>query len=121
MLDFTGHSCVNCRKMERAVLSKPEVLSKLSQHFILASLYCDDKSELADADKYVSTHDGTKITNLGDKNVDLEVNTYGEVGQPIYIFVDENGKILKKAGGFNPDVPRFLGIMEDVLKGYKKK
>jgi thiol:disulfide interchange protein DsbD len=121
MLDFTGHSCVNCRKMERAVLSKPEVLNKLSQHFILASLYCDDKTTLAEADKYVSKHDGTKINNLGDKNVDLEVNTYGEVGQPIYIFVDENGKILKKAGGFNPDVARFLSIMDEVEQSYKKK
>ncbi len=25
MIDFTGHSCANCRKMESEVLSKPEV------------------------------------------------------------------------------------------------
>jgi thiol:disulfide interchange protein len=121
LLDFTGHSCVNCRKMERAVLSKPEVLNELSKHFILASLYCDDKSSLAPGDEVVSKTDGSKITNLGDKNVDLEVNTYGEVGQPIYIFVDENGKIIKKAGGYVPDVPRFLKIIEEVKAAHKKK
>src|SRR5690606_8025399 len=44
LLDFTGHSCVNCRKMERAVLSKPDVLRQLNENFIVASLYCDDKT-----------------------------------------------------------------------------
>jgi thiol:disulfide interchange protein DsbD len=121
MLDFTGHSCVNCRKMERAVLSQPEVLREISQHFILASLYCDDRTSLAEADQYISKASGEKITTLGEKNVDLEVNTYGEVGQPIYIFVDENGKVIKNAKGYNPDVPRFLNIINEVKAAHKKK
>lgn len=121
LLDFTGHSCVNCRKMERAVLSRPEVLKELSEQFIVASLYCDDKTSLAEKERYVSKKDGSEITTLGDKNVDLEVNTYGEVGQPIYIFVDSEGKVLKKAGGYVPDVQRFLDIMKEVKEAYKKK
>lgn len=121
MLDFTGHSCVNCRKMERAVLSKPEVLKELSQNFILASLYCDDRTPLAEADQYISKTSGEKITTLGEKNVDLEVNTYGEVGQPIYIFVDENGKVIKNAGGYKDDLPRFLKIINEVKEAHKKK
>jgi len=121
LLDFTGHSCVNCRKMERAVLSKPEVLRGLSEDFIVASLYCDDKSSLSENEVYKSAKDGNMITTLGDRNVDLEVNTYGEVGQPIYIFVDSEGKVLKKAGGYVPDVQRFLDIMKEVKAAYKKK
>lgn len=120
LLDFTGHSCVNCRKMERAVLSRPEVLQQLSEHFIVASLYCDDQTSLAEKDQYKSKKDGSMITTLGDRNVDLEVS-YGEVGQPIYIFVDGDGKVLQKAGGYVPDVQRFLGIMEQVRASYKKK
>lgn len=121
LLDFTGHSCVNCRKMERAVLSKPEVLRGLSEHFIVASLYCDDKTSLPESEVYKSAKDGNMITTLGDRNVDLEVNTYGEVGQPIYIFVDSEGKVLKKAGGYVPDVQRFLDMMNEVKDTYKKK
>ncbi|WP_118974497.1 protein-disulfide reductase DsbD family protein [Taibaiella koreensis] len=120
LLDFTGHSCVNCRKMERAVLSKPEVLRELSEDFIVASLYCDDKASLSEKEAYKSK-DGNTITTLGDRNVDLEVNTYGEVGQPFYIFVDSDGKVLKKAGGYVPDVQRFLDIMKEVKSAYKKK
>jgi thiol:disulfide interchange protein DsbD len=119
LLDFTGHSCVNCRKMERAVLSKPEVLRQLSQDFIVASLYCDDKTELPKEEQYKST-DGGMVTNLGERNIDLEVGKYGEVGQPIYIFVDSDGKVLKNAGGYVPDVERFLKIMAGVKENYKK-
>ncbi len=119
LLDFTGHSCINCRKMERAVLSKPAVMKVLREDFILASLYCDDKQPLADGEAYTSKT-GEKIKNLGDKNLDIEVNIYGEVGQPIYIFVDGNGQIIKKAGGYVDDVPRFQNIMQEVKDAYKK-
>lgn len=114
LLDFTGHSCINCRKMERAVLSKPEVLKELQQNFIVASLYCDDKQSLWNGEKYTSK-DGTQVTTLGDKNVDIEVNKYAAIGQPMYIFVDGDGNVIKNAGGYVDDVARFQKIMQDVL------
>lgn len=120
LLDFTGHSCVNCRKMERAVLSKPEVLRELSQHFIVASLYCDDKTSLPEGEQYVAK-DGSKITTLGSKNLDLELTRFGAVAQPLYIFVDENGNVLRNAAGYNPDVQRFLTIINEVKEAHKKK
>ena len=46
MIDFTGHSCANCRKMESEVLSKPEVSKALHDNFVVASLYVDEKREL---------------------------------------------------------------------------
>jgi thiol:disulfide interchange protein DsbD len=39
MLDFTGHSCANCRKMEAEVWSDPEVLKVIKEDFVLVSLY----------------------------------------------------------------------------------
>ena len=119
LLDFTGHSCINCRKMERAVLSKPAILKTLREDFILASLYCDDRQPLADGEEYISPT-GEKIKTLGNKNLDIEVNKYGEVGQPIYIFVDGDGQVIKNAGGYVDDVPRFQNIMEEVKAAYKK-
>lgn len=121
LLDFTGHSCINCRKMERAVLSKPEVLRELREHFVVASLYCDDKTPLPENERYISKHDGSEITNLGGKNLDIEVSRFHEVGQPIYIFVDSDGKLIKHAGGYNPDVQRFLKIIDDVKAEYGKR
>jgi len=118
LLDFTGHSCVNCRKMERAVLSKPEVLRDLNQNFILASLYCDDKTPLPENERYTSK-DGSQVKTLGDKNLDLELTRFGAVAQPLYIFVDADGNVLKNAGGFVPDVQRFVNIMNEVKEAHK--
>lgn len=120
LLDFTGHSCVNCRKMERAVLSKPRVSRELNDNFILASLYCDDRTELAEADRYTNK-EGKEIRTLGAKNLDLEVSRFGEVGQPIYIFVDSEGNLIKNAGGYVDDVERFVKIMEEVKAKFHKK
>ncbi len=119
LLDFTGHSCVNCRKMERSVLSKPEVLRELKQNFVVASLYCDDKTVLAKEDQYTAK-DGSLIKTIGDKNLDLELTKFGAVAQPLYIFVDGEGNVLKNAGGFVPDVQRFMDIMNTVREAHKK-
>jgi thiol:disulfide interchange protein len=120
LLDFTGHSCVNCRKMERVVLSKPEILRELSQNFIVASLYCDEKeTQLLENEKYTAK-DGSKIENLGQKNLDIELTKFGAVAQPLYIFVDGDGNIIKNAGGFVPDVQRFLRIINEVKEAHKK-
>jgi len=117
LLDFTGHSCVNCRKMERTVLSKPEVLKELSQHFIVASLYCDDKTDLLPDEQYTAK-DGSKVTTLGAKNLDIELTRFGAVAQPLYIFVNADGSVIKNAGGFVADVPRFLNIIEEVKQAH---
>jgi thiol:disulfide interchange protein len=46
MIDFTGWSCVNCRKMEDNVWSQPAVLKIISEDYVLISLYVDDKTPL---------------------------------------------------------------------------
>ncbi|MEJ7683555.1 MAG: thioredoxin family protein [Segetibacter sp.] len=40
MLDFTGHSCANCRKMEAEVWDDPEVMKRIKEDFVLISLVC---------------------------------------------------------------------------------
>lgn len=120
LLDFTGHSCVNCRKMERSVLSKPEVLRMLKQDFIVVSLYCDDKTTLAENEFFKSKIDGANITTIGGKNLELEITKFGAVAQPLYIFTDSDGNVIQNAGGFVPDVQRFVNIMNQVKEKYKK-
>lgn len=120
MIDFTGHSCANCRKMEAEVLSKPEVSNSLHKDFIVASLYVDEKRELPENEKYTSKFDGSKIKNVGAKNLDFEATIANSNAQPLYIFTDQEGKIIKNAGGYEPDVDRFVNILKEV-KGENKK
>jgi len=61
LLDFTGHACVNCRKMEERVWSDTKVLEVLKNDIVLISLYVDDKRSLPENEKYISETTGKKI------------------------------------------------------------
>lgn len=53
MLDFTGHTCANCRKMEEQVWKNPEVLKRIKENFVLVSLYVDEyDTELPESEHY---------------------------------------------------------------------
>ena len=121
MIDFTGHSCANCRKMEAEVLSKPEVSSILHNDFIVASLYVDEKRELPDEEKYVSKFDSSNVNNVGAKNLDLEATIANSNAQPLYIFTDQQGNIIKNSGGYEPGVERFINILNEVKNVNKAK
>ncbi len=119
LVDFTGHSCVNCRKMERAVLSKPDILKRMRDEFIIVSLYCDDKTKLSESE-IITGSDGKKITTLGAKNLELQYTKFNAVAQPLYVFVDSDGNIILNAGGYDPDIDRFHKVMDEVLSKFSK-
>jgi thiol:disulfide interchange protein len=121
MLDFTGHSCANCRKMESEVLNQDEVRMVLKNDFIVASLYVDDKLSLPESEQYVSKIDGSKIKRMGAKNLDFEATIANSNAQPLYIFVDKDGKVIKDAGGYEPGIDRFKKILEEVKAEFKKR
>lgn len=121
MIDFTGHSCANCRKMESEVLNHDEIRNVLKNDFIVASLYVDDKLELPESEQYISTIDGSKIKRMGAKNLDFEAVIANSNAQPLYIFVDKEGKVIKDAGGYEPGIERFKRILEEVKGEYRKR
>ena len=121
MVDFTGHSCANCRKMEAEVLSKPEISKMLKRDFVVASLYVDEKTELPENEKYTSKFDGSKIKNVGAKNLDFEATLANSNAQPLYVFVDEQGKFIQNGSGYDADVDRFVKILNDVKAENKKR
>ena len=110
MIDFTGHACANCRKMEREVLSNDEVIKKLQNDFVLISLYVDDKLKLPETE-WKKSADGSVLKQMGEQNLDFEATLTQNNSQPQYVFVDTSGKIILNAGGYNPDVQRFLGML----------
>ncbi len=46
LIDFTGWACVNCRKMEEQVWTRPEIAALIKEKYILVSLYVDDRKKL---------------------------------------------------------------------------
>ncbi len=122
MLDFTGIACVNCRKMESEVWSKPEVARRLRDDFIVVSLYCDmNKIVLPIDQQYFSKDLNSQVTTLGNKNADLQASKFGSNSQPFYFYIDEEGNKLADAGyAYDPDVQKFIDHLEAVKANYKK-
>jgi thiol:disulfide interchange protein len=94
MLDFTGHACVNCRKMENNVWSVNSVLSILKNDVVLISLYVDDKRELPKSEQFTSKTTGSEIETIGDKWTDFMISKYNTNTQPLYVLTDLNGNNL---------------------------
>lgn len=122
MLDFTGINCVNCRKMESQVWSKPEVAKILKEDFIVASLYCDiNRIELPKSEQYYSKDLNSDVTTLGNKNADLQASKFGSNSQPYYFYVDAKGRKLADQGySYDPDVQKFIAHLEKVKAKYKE-
>ena len=51
MLDFTGHACVNCRKMEASVWPDKDVYKLLHDELVIIQLYVDDKTALPEEEQ----------------------------------------------------------------------
>ncbi|HEY9176954.1 MAG TPA: cytochrome c biogenesis protein CcdA [Flavipsychrobacter sp.] len=123
MLDFTGINCVNCRKMESQVWSKPEVMKRLKEDFVVASLYCDyDKINLPESEQFYSAELNSKVKTLGDWNEHLQASKFNANTQPFYFFVDGDGnKLVEHGYGYDPNVQAFVDHLDKVLENYKNR
>ena len=118
MLDFTGHTCPNCRKMEEQVWRDPAVLSRIKENFVLVSLYVDETEELPINEQYTDKN-GVKIETVGGKNLDYEIKTFGFNAQPLYMFLDLNGKPLSDVKyGYDPSVAGFTKHLDAVKAAF---
>ncbi|BDB53114.1 thiol:disulfide interchange protein DsbD [Flavobacterium ammonificans] len=108
LLDFTGHACVNCRKMENTVWSDERILTLLKNEVVLISLYVDDKRELPKNEQTVSSTSGSSIETIGDKWTDFMISKYKTNTQPLYVLTDLEGTSLNSK---QPTIS-FVGIEE---------
>ena len=121
MIDFTGNTCVNCRKMEENVWSDPSVYNIIDNDYVLVSLYVDDQNELPADKQSVSKFDGSKIETDGDRWTDMETNLYKSNTQPLYVLVDTSGSILTPQRGYTPDIAEYKQFLEDGLAVFKAR
>lgn len=121
MLDFTGHSCANCRKMEQEVWKDPEVLRRMKEDFVLISLYVDESQELPVNEQY-KNKDGEMMLTEGAKNLDYEITKFGFNSQPLYMFLDLKGEPLSNIKyGYDPDVQKFIQHLDMVKAEFTKR
>jgi thiol:disulfide interchange protein len=119
-LDFTGHGCVNCRKMEAAVWSNTQVLQRLREEFVIISLYVDDRTRIPEDKQYISELSGRRIRNIGNKWSDFQAKNYGVNAQPYYLILDHNEKALAPAYSYNTNVQQFIEFLDRGIAAFRK-
>jgi thiol:disulfide interchange protein DsbD len=120
LIDFTGATCVNCRRMEELVWSKPEILPILKDKVVLISLYVDDKKDLPKDQIYISKATGKEITTYGKKWSDLALIKYKANVQPYYILMGLDENNLNTPVGYTPDVLEYKAWLENGISKFKK-
>ena len=122
LIDFTGHGCVNCRKMESAVFDTERIHKVINENYVLIKLVVDDKADLDSA--YTINENGkTKlIETVGDKWSYLQQHKFQTSTQPYYVVLDNNGNPLMNSRGYDPteSVDAFEAWLIDGVEEYNK-
>lgn len=120
MVGFTGHGCVNCRKMELAVWHDAKVRDLLTKDYVLISLYVDEKAPLPAPMEVEENGQTTTLRTIGDKWSYLQRSKFGANAQPFYVLLDNNGRPLNTSYSYDEDVDKFVKFLKTGLDNYKK-
>ena len=104
-IDFTGYGCVNCRKMEAAVFTDPEVKRLMEEEYITVTLYVDDK-RVAEGE----------TESIGAKWSRLQQDKYGANAQPYYVLIDAYENQLAEPRSYNEDIKAFIEFLNKGLQ-----
>ena len=112
-LDFTGHACFNCRRMEENVWKDSTVHAMLDTDYVVIALYVDDRTPLPNDPKY---------KNIGRKNLDFQINKFNSAAQPFYVLLDPYDTTmtpLVEPRAYNTNTKEFIDFLDKGLEEYE--
>jgi Thiol:disulfide interchange protein len=122
LLDFTGHTCVNCRRMEDLVWVDKEVSRLINEEYVLIQLYADDRNIKMPANKiHYSKILKRKTEDLGYWNLDFQATKYGSNAQPLYVLAGHDLVPLVETQGANFDTKAYATYLKSGLTAFKNK
>ena len=110
-IDFSGYGCVNCRKMEAAVLNNSKVKDMLEKDFVFITLMVDDKRALPEPIYVTENGRQVKLETYGDRWSYLQRHKFNANSQPYYAVLDGNGKLLSGPYFYDEDVEKFINFL----------
>ena len=121
LVDFSGYGCVNCRKMEGAVLDEANVHNMIDNNFVVIKLMVDEKKELPQPMEV--TENGKKVTldTYGDRWSYLQRYKFQANAQPYYVILNNDGELLSGPFSYDENIPKFTKFLEKGIEGYKKQ
>jgi len=120
LIDFTGHGCVNCRKMELAVWHDPKVRDLLLHDYVLISLYVDDKTPLPEPEEITLNGKTKTLRTVGDKWSHLQETKFGAQTQPFYVPLDNEGNALNHSASYDENIDKYVKFLRTGLDRYNE-
>lgn len=120
LIDFSGFGCVNCRKMEAAVWTDPQVKQIIEGEYVLISLMVDDKTALPEVEVVNENGKEVKLRTIGDKWSYLQRSKFGANAQPFYVLLDNEGNPVNGSYSYNEDVDAYVKFLKLGLENFKK-
>ena len=122
MVDFTGFGCVNCRKMEAAVWTDPQVQQLLNNEYVLVSLYVDDKTPLPNGPVEVQENGQTRrLRTVGDRWSYLQRTKVGQNTQPCYLLLDPvTCRPLGPLRSYDEDITAYIDFLRQGLARFRQ-
>jgi len=98
-VDFTGHGCQNCRRVEDQYWVNDDVRRILNNEVVLVSLYVDDREKLEKP--FISAYDDKKKRNVGNQWADFQVVNFERNSQPWYTLITTDEKVITQPQGYD--------------------
>ena len=116
LIDFTGHGCENCRKMEDQIWVNPDINRLLNEEYVLVSLYVDDRTPLP---QVLKTPEGKKLRTVGSLWAAFQALNFNRTSQPWYVPVSPNEEVLVAPVGALFDEAAYQGFLQCGVDRFK--
>ena len=117
LLDFTGWACVNCRKVEENIWSRPKVFRLLNEELVLISLYVDDRSALPEGERFNFKYPNGRVRTIetvGEQWASFQSLNFNSASQPYYVLLQADGTLLNTPIQYT-DAATYLSWLEEGL------
>ena len=116
LLDFSGYGCVNCRKMEGAVLDEPDVKAMIENNFVVIKLMVDEKRERPEPEYVEENGKQIRLDTYGERWSYLQRYKLQANAQPYYVILNDRGELLSGPYAYDESIPRFTRFLEKGIK-----
>ncbi len=120
LLEFGGHGCVNCHKMDATVLADDRVRELIDEEFVFIVLMVDERTRLPETIEVDENGRTSKLRTVGDKWSYLQRHKFGTQSQPFYVVLDHKGKPLSPSHAYDESVDNYVEFLQTGLKNFRK-
>lgn len=119
LLEFGGHGCVNCHKMDATVLADERVQNLIEDEFVFIVLMVDERTRLPEIVEVDEGGRKSRLRTIGDKWSYLQRHKFGTQSQPFYVVLDHQGKPLSPSHAYDESVENYLEFLQTSLRNFK--